>query len=112
MAIGIVKWFNATAGYGFVIPEDESDNSPDIFVHWTEILPAAGPHPRSLVQGELVEYDVEVTERGVQGRRVRRIELISREEAAKIEALLDPDADTIPMMPAADRFPLDAADLH
>ncbi|UKJ78186.1 cold-shock protein [Azospirillum brasilense] len=30
MAIGTVKWFNSTRGYGFIQPEDASAN---VFVH-------------------------------------------------------------------------------
>eukprot|EP00882_Tetradesmus_deserticola_P000937 GHRQ01001017.1.p1 GENE.GHRQ01001017.1~~GHRQ01001017.1.p1 ORF type:complete len:269 (+),score=83.22 GHRQ01001017.1:156-962(+) len=50
---GVVKWFNATKGFGFVTPADSGE---DLFVHQTSIQ-AEGF--RSLREGEEVEYDVE-----------------------------------------------------
>ncbi len=57
MAIGTVKWFNATKGYGFIMPQD---GGKDVFVHVTAVQ-AAGL--KGLNDGQKVSYDV-VTERG------------------------------------------------
>ena len=59
MAIGTVKWFNATKGFGFIMP---SDGSKDVFVHISAVERAG---MGSLNEGQKVSYDV-VTERGKQ----------------------------------------------
>jgi cold shock CspA family protein len=57
---GTVKWFNILRGYGFITPEAGGD---DIFVHQTQIY---AREFRALVQGEEVEYEVELDESGRQ----------------------------------------------
>ena len=57
MAIGTVKWFNTTKGFGFIMPQD---GGKDVFVHITAVQ-AAGL--RGLDEGQKVSYDVEM-ERG------------------------------------------------
>jgi len=57
MAIGTVKWFNATKGYGFIMP---SDGGKDVFVHITAVQ-AAGL--KGLNDGQQVSYEVAM-ERG------------------------------------------------
>jgi CspA family cold shock protein len=57
MAAGTVKWFNATKGYGFIMPQD---GGKDVFVHITAVQ-AAGL--KGLNDGQLVNYDVAM-ERG------------------------------------------------
>jgi CspA family cold shock protein len=57
MANGTVKWFNATKGYGFIMPQD---GGKDVFVHITAVQ-AAGL--RGLDEGQQVSYEV-VMERG------------------------------------------------
>ena len=52
MAHGTVKWFNATKGYGFIAPEDGSN---DVFVH-ISALEKAGL--RQLNDGQKVSYEV------------------------------------------------------
>jgi len=54
MAIGTVKWFNPTKGYGFIAPED---GTSDVFVH-ISALEKAGIH--SLNEGQKVSYDIVV----------------------------------------------------
>jgi cold shock CspA family protein len=49
---GTVKWFDATKGFGFLVPDD---GSADVFVHHTSIH-AEGF--RSLGDGEKVEFEV------------------------------------------------------
>ena len=57
MASGTVKWFNATKGFGFIMP---SDGGKDVFVHITAVQ-AAGL--RGLNEGQALSYEV-TTERG------------------------------------------------
>ena len=52
MATGTVKFFNTTKGFGFIQPEDGSN---DVFVHVTA-LERAGI--RSLNEGDKVSFDV------------------------------------------------------
>jgi CspA family cold shock protein len=57
MAIGTVKWFNTTKGFGFIMPQD---GGKDVFVHITAVQ-AAGL--RGLNEGQKVSYEVAM-ERG------------------------------------------------
>ena len=57
MATGTVKWFNATKGFGFIVP---SDGGKDVFVHITAVQ-AAGL--RGLNDVQAVTFDVAM-ERG------------------------------------------------
>ena len=57
MAIGTVKWFNATKGYGFIMPQE---GGKDVFVHITAVK-AAGL--KGLNDGQKVSYEV-TKERG------------------------------------------------
>lgn len=52
MAQGTVKWFNEEKGYGFITPDDGSE---DLFVHHTGI---AGSGFKSLEEGASVSYEV------------------------------------------------------
>ena len=58
MPIGIVKFFNADKGYGFIQPED---GGPDAFVHISAVE-AAGM--RTLDKEQRVSYELEQDRRG------------------------------------------------
>ena len=52
MSTGTVKWFNSSKGYGFISPDDGSD---ELFVHYSEIKMDGYA---SLDEGQKVEYNV------------------------------------------------------
>jgi len=54
---GTVKWFSESKGYGFIT----RDEGKDVFVHFSGIR-AGGP--RSLSEGDKVEFSIEEDERG------------------------------------------------
>ena len=53
MPTGIVKWFNPVKGFGFIVPDDESD---DAFVHISAVEQAG---LSSLNEGQKVEFDLQ-----------------------------------------------------
>ncbi len=64
---GHVKWFNNVKGYGFI----ERSGGEDVFVHYSTINMAGY---RTLVEGQLVEFEVVRGEKGLQARDVTVIE--------------------------------------
>ena len=64
MPQGTVKWFNEEKGYGFIEPDDGSE---DLFVHYGGI---AGEGFRSLEEGEKVTYETSQGRRGMQAKNV------------------------------------------
>ena len=59
MAIGTVKWFNPTKGFGFIQPEG---SAKDVFVHISAVERSG---MGTLNEGQQVSIDI-VTERGKQ----------------------------------------------
>ena len=66
MLVGKVKWFNNEKGYGFIVKE----NYDDIFVHYSSILDDGF---KTLSEGQLVEIDLVVGEKGLQAQNVYKI---------------------------------------
>jgi cold shock protein len=60
MAQGTVKWFNDEKGYGFISPDEGSE---DLFVHHTGI---AGSGFKTLDEGAKVSYEATRGQKGMQ----------------------------------------------
>ncbi len=72
---GTVKWFNNAKGFGFIGRED----GPDVFVHYTAIQVDGY---KTLKEGDAVEFDIIVGEKGPQADAVVRYKSTSKDEAA------------------------------
>jgi cold shock protein len=66
---GIVKWFDAVRGYGFIVPDD---NSGDVLVHFTVVRDAGR---RTLPEGATVTCLAVHRERGRQARKILDLDL-------------------------------------
>ncbi len=64
---GTVKWFNGEKGYGFISPDDGSE---DLFVHHTGIR---GSGFKSLDEGDKVTYEETQGRKGMQAQNVSRV---------------------------------------
>jgi CspA family cold shock protein len=62
---GKVKWFNERKGFGFIVPDNGSE---DLFIHHSNI---AVEGFRSLHDGQAVEYEVAQGKKGPEAVNVR-----------------------------------------
>ncbi len=65
MASGKVKWFDNKRGFGFIAQE----TGQDVFVHHTSIT---GTGYKTLVEGELVNFEIVQSEKGPKALNVQR----------------------------------------
>ena len=64
MAEGIVKWFNAEKGFGFITPDG---GGADLFVHFSAIQDQGF---RTLTENQRVSFDVAQGQKGLQATNV------------------------------------------
>jgi CspA family cold shock protein len=62
---GVVKWFNAAKGYGFI----QRSSGEDVFVHFSAIEMSGY---RTLEEGTEVEFEVKRGPKGLQAENVNR----------------------------------------
>ncbi len=67
MPTGTVKWFSDEKGFGFITPDD---GSQDVFVHHSSIV---GDGYRSLDEGAKVSYETEAGEKGPRAANVEKV---------------------------------------
>ena len=64
MARGTVKWFSEQKGFGFIVPDDGSE---DLFVHHSNIN---GAGFKTLHEGQAVEYTPAQGRKGMEAQAV------------------------------------------
>jgi cold shock protein len=67
VATGVVKWFNAEKGFGFI----SQPGGPDVFVHFSAIQTSGY---KSLDEGQQVEFEVQQGPKGLQAAQVRPLD--------------------------------------
>ena len=67
MAIGTVKFFNTSKGFGFIAPDG---GGKDVFVHATAVELAG---MRSLTEGQKVSFDIQPDARGSKATNLKAV---------------------------------------
>ena len=65
MATGTVKWFNDSKGFGFITPNDSSE---DLFVHFSAISMSGF---KTLKEGQQVTFEVAQGPKGKQASNIQ-----------------------------------------
>ena len=76
---GTVKWYNARKGYGFITPDDNSD---DVFVHATALKNSG---LKKLYTGSEVTYETDEEKKGTRAKSIK----VTKEIKPKLDEKID-----------------------
>ena len=76
---GLVKWYNARKGYGFITPDDKS---ADVFVHATSLKNCG---LKKLYTGSEVSYEIDEDEKGKRAKSIKVTKEVKLETNKKDE---------------------------
>ena len=71
---GIVKWYNARKGYGFITPDDKTD---DVFVHATALKTCG---LKKLYTGSEVSFETDEDDKGKRAKSLKILKEVKLEE--------------------------------
>jgi CspA family cold shock protein len=81
MARSKVKWFDGKKGYGFIL---NPDGGEDIFVHFSAIV--SEQSFKVLNQDAEVDFELDKTQKGLQAKNVREIQVESLAVSEPVDA--------------------------
>lgn len=84
MQTGIVKWFNNTKGYGFILSES---GGGDIFAHYSAIDMDGY---KTLKAGQTVRFETEQGPKGLHAKNIQASAESTKADAETAEALIQP----------------------
>ena len=76
---GTVKWYNARKGYGFIAPDD---NSEDVFIHATALKNCG---LKKLYTGSEVTYEIDQDDKGKRAKSIK----VTKEVKPKFDEKVD-----------------------
>ena len=74
---GIVKWYNARKGYGFITPDDKTD---DVFVHATALKTCG---LKKLYTGSEVSFETDEDDKGKRAKSLKILKEVKPEQEKK-----------------------------
>jgi CspA family cold shock protein len=77
MQTGIVKWFNNTKGYGFILPDN---GGGDIFAHYSAIDMDGY---KTLKAGQSVQFESEQGPKGLHAKKIQAVGGVAPEDLAE-----------------------------